>query len=415
MKHISNFIALGLGSAVALATVKRSIARLGLVTALSVTATLSWAYDFELSNPGGNADFALAVAISGDTAAVSQANSETPNALQRVVVYRRGTSGWTQEAIIDRRVGNFGSALAISGDRMVIGANYASFREIAYAGLAFVYRRTNGVWTFESQLEGDFTYPDWSRPGFGSTVAIEGNLIVVGASQTAGKGAAFVYKLLSGRWTRVAKLTSPTGQRFGTSVSVSSGRVAVGDPMVTNSNRSESGNATIFTEASGWRALQILKMPTPTTYEQYGQSVCIGGTRLVVGGRWGTGVYEWQNGRFALSTTLQPGPGLWEFHRQENLFGRSVALSGNIIVVSDPGQWSSPVPTDPWNSYAGAIYVYTKTGATWSRRRLGEGITLGDARLGQFVGISGRTVIASAPNARGVGSYFRGRALLYFQ
>ena len=127
------------------------------------------------------------VAIDGDTAVVGHAG----NALAQVFV-REANGAWTLQETLSGAHGccndssQFGYAVAISGDRIVVGAPGEPFRSGRDAGMVYVYRRSATGWVYESELED--TQPD---PGarFGAAVAIDGNQIAVGApGDTRGSG-----------------------------------------------------------------------------------------------------------------------------------------------------------------------------------------------------------------------------------
>jgi len=82
---------------------------------------------------------------------------------------------------------HFGIAVAISGDVAIVGANtHGSSAPFNFngTGLATVYRRIGNTWTEEARLSAlDAAPSDW----FGISVAIEGNLAIVGALGDDGK------------------------------------------------------------------------------------------------------------------------------------------------------------------------------------------------------------------------------------
>src|SRR5258708_30515164 len=134
----------------------------------------------------------------------------------------------------------FGISIAVSGNTVVVGDFDAN---IETYGAVYVYVKPASGWANMTQVA-KLTSSD-NGEGFGTSVAISGNTIVVGAANTsnfnkagsvaptAGPGAAYVFvKPVSG-WidaTDTAKLTPSAGQpgaAFGDSVSISGLTLAV--------------------------------------------------------------------------------------------------------------------------------------------------------------------------------------------
>ncbi len=80
---------------------------------------------------------------------------------------------------------NFGYTVAISGDYAVVGANLedenaSGSNTLSAAGSIFVFVRSGGNWSLQQKLvANDRAAGDW----FGSSVAISGDYIIVGAQQ----------------------------------------------------------------------------------------------------------------------------------------------------------------------------------------------------------------------------------------
>lgn len=82
-------------------------------------------------------------------------------------------------------------------------------------------------------------------------------------------------------------------------------------------------------------------------------------------------------------------------------FGRSVAVWGSVAVV---GAQSKGVGGQP---YAGAAYVFERTGTSWNEvRRLVPQTPVGDAYFGASVAIRGNTILVGAPRAGNVGAVY---------
>src|SRR6185295_2696859 len=94
---------------------------------------------------------------------------------------------------------------------------------------------------------------------FGTSVAVYGRWIVVGAPSADGsggsaQGAAYIFEYASGVWTQRAKLTSSTAaanDTFGSKVAVFDGRIAVGCPGQDISGRVSQGAVHVFRYSGG--------------------------------------------------------------------------------------------------------------------------------------------------------------------
>jgi hypothetical protein len=134
----------------------------------------------------------------------------------------------------------------------------------------------------------------------GNAVAVSGSTVVVGDDTALRSGikvgAAYVFTEGESGWatgTQVAKLLPPTSQKeegFGTSVAVSGSTIVVGAPGREGHGGFGGGAAFVYTEpAGGWgavkedtQAVELLNSEDVAEYE-FGQSVAISGETIVVG------------------------------------------------------------------------------------------------------------------------------------
>src|SRR5690349_18484010 len=183
-------------------------------------------------------DFGGSVAISGDTAAVwgDEYGGEVPFN-SSVTVFARSGSTWSQQTQVfsPSFVEGF-SAVAISGDTMVVGAR-APLDSLRSTGLAYVFVRSGTTWTQQARL-----FPNDTLNGFPSywstSVAISGDTIVVGVPLTnqgpiQGVGRAYVFVRSGSTWSQQAELL-PSYQvkygEFGRSVAMDGNIIVIGAP-----------------------------------------------------------------------------------------------------------------------------------------------------------------------------------------
>jgi hypothetical protein len=174
------------------------------------------------------------VAISGDRLVIGVPDDPTPGGAG--YVYRQEGSNWVIEAKISRTdiapAGRLGSAAAIDGDLLVLGAP-ADDLWGAYSGSAYVFRRSGQTWIQEAKL---VAMDAAAFAEFGNAVTVSGDCVIVGAY---GARAAYAFRDAGGTWVQESKLTVPEPPlRFGVSVSLDNDRVAVGADGGSTSSRS---------------------------------------------------------------------------------------------------------------------------------------------------------------------------------
>jgi len=210
-------------------------------------------------------------------------------------VFRRNDHGtpddptddtWTQEAKLtapDPQQGQlFGISVAINGDVIVAGKPYNG-----NLGSAEVFRWTGSAWLYEASLVG---LNAQGGDGFGSSLDIDGNRIVVGAYwNDLGIGSAYLFAQVGTKWVELDKLTASDrapGDFFGSSVTVSGVYVVVGAPGDDGVGpASDSGSAYVFQASSSfeWTEQGKLTASDATRYDNLGSGVSTDGDIVVVG------------------------------------------------------------------------------------------------------------------------------------
>lgn len=347
-------------------------------------------------NSQAQADFGNSVAISGDTLVVGSPRRDTPTTnAGEVRVYQRGSSAtgapWRQTAtlVATGAAANdlFGSSVAIDGDVIVVGAPQADPNSVSNSGAAYVFLRDTvnpDVWTQSRRLTAS---PSASGELFGTSVAIDGSTIFVGAPQatvgsvqTGGKVSIFEKATDgSGNWPVLQTISAPivagtgestlSGYFFGQSLALD-GNTAVISAHGANADttRGNLGAVCVYQRAVAggtWtldRKLDLFTNPLSSADDFFGYSVDIEGDVIVAGaylynapGAVDSGaafVFE-RNiggaGAWGLARKLQPATQLTDDH-----FGYSVAVSSDHILVGSPRQISSPSP------FSGTSYAYRR-------------------------------------------------------
>ncbi len=192
---------------------------------------------------------------------------------------RASTGGYEDE---------FGRAVAVSGNVAVVGAEQNNDEGIR-SGAVYVFREQAGSWIFEAELH---PMNPQALEYFGTSVAIEGDVIVVGARGTKvsgwSLGAAYVFRYDQGSktWLEEDILIDPNaldGDRFGTSVSISNDVILVG-ATGDDVNGPAAGAAHVFRLwTSDWLYEAELLASDGEEYDYFGQSVSVYGNVALVG------------------------------------------------------------------------------------------------------------------------------------
>ena len=224
-------------------------------------------------------------------------------------VYTRNSdnlyANWTKRATLtafDRDANDrFGWAVAVEGDTIVVGAE----GETNNRGAAYVFVKPAGNWATDTETA-KLTAPDGAGDdAFGSAVAVDGDFIVIGArgddDDASQSGSVYVFTKPSGGWGAwdnlsdddkgdlTAKLTASDpamNDRLGWSVAVDGDTVLAG-AYWEDAKGANSGSVYLFTKPSGsWvDATETVKLTAPdgAAGDEFGYSVAAGGGTAIVG------------------------------------------------------------------------------------------------------------------------------------
>jgi choice-of-anchor B domain-containing protein len=181
---------------------------------------------------------------------------------------------------------DFGAAVAGDGAFAIVGLPLDDLVGKVDAGSARIYEAGASGWTQVAELLAP-SASSKTKDAFGSSVAISGNLAVVGAplfdvGSAADAGAAFVFRRVGSSWTLEATLTRAAplaGDRFGHSVAALGNLVAVGAPLANIGTVADPGQVSVFRfESSAWTPRAVINADAVVAGDKFGQSVAFGGT-----------------------------------------------------------------------------------------------------------------------------------------
>jgi len=254
-----------------------------------------WSSNPEILSVAGSQDyFGTTVAIDSNTIIVGARGSSTQTGAAYVFDYNGLSWDYTQTLNYSgdsyfNGGDQFGYSVAIDDDVIVIGARWDTifdpFQENGYReGSVFVFRLSEGTWSFEQKIEGENRLDE-----MGCSVAVSGDTFVAGVYSYAygangNAGAAFVYKWNGASWTKEATLYDPnadTSSRFGNSVAIDGNSIIVGEMYY---GASDFGAAFLFERSGGsWSQGQKFEDPSGIASDFFGKSVAIDGEVAIAG------------------------------------------------------------------------------------------------------------------------------------
>ena len=197
-------------------------------------------------------------------------------------VFRYDDGSWGTEADLSLGGGSdrLGHAVAIEGNVAVVGAPHSDAQG-SHSGAAYVFRYDGSTWKNEAQLLA-FDGAEYEDDLFGSSVAIYGDRIIVGAPMLEGEdGSAYVYLHDGSAWTNEARLPVLSAGRFGSSVAIGDGVAVVGAPEAGGT-----GAASVFrNEGEEWFEDDQLFASDAAADDEFGCAVGLSGEFIVVGAK----------------------------------------------------------------------------------------------------------------------------------
>ena len=299
---------------------------------------------------------------------------------------------------------HFGQNMAIDGDTLVIGVPDEDSAGIGVnsgmqgdntqngSGAVYVFVRTNGLWSQQAYIKASNAE---SGDAFGSSVAISGDTMVVGAigegsaatgiggteadNTVSDSGAVYVFLRNAGVWSQQAYVKASntgSGDAFGSSVAISGDTMAVGAPgeasnavgvnpgilAEANNTASRSGAVYVFTRSGTiWSQQAYMKASNTGGGDAFGASVGIDSDTVVVGA-------AGEDSNLTGVTTTLPND----------------TATGNLA------------------SDSGAVYIFSRSGVIWSQQAYlkASNAGVGDA-FGTSVSISGSLLAVGMPGEDG--------------
>ena len=338
---------------------------------------------FPVSNQSSNV-FTLTPASAGGTVTIRFDVSDGTNVSNVSHSFTLALAAWasaTQEAKLNpsdpEASAYFGASCSISqdGNYAIIGAYAKDEGGVANVGAAYIFTRSGSTWSQQAKLlASDREASDF----FGEWVDIDsdGDTAIVGANNedTGGSnaGAAYIFTRSGTTWSQQAKIQgsdTASPDRFGRGISISDdgNKVVVGAPLESDGG-TYAGAAYVFTRSgSTWSQQQKLTASDASANDQLGHKVGISGdgNTIILGAPDSASTDAGAAYIFTLSgsTWSQQAKLSGSDTDGGDLFGYSVSISqnGNTAIV---GAYSE----DGTATDVGAAYIFTRSGSTWSQQ-----------------------------------------------
>jgi hypothetical protein len=367
------------------------------------------------AKPAVNADvpfsfFGYSVAISADTAVVGAYldNGGGGAAEGAAFVFVRSGTGWTWRATLraDDAAADkgFGYSVAVAGDTVVVGSLFDDGLGGIDQGSAYVFVRNGTSWSQQAKLVANDAA---ARDYFGHDVAMDGDTVVVGAPQDDGgvgadQGSAYVFVRNGTSWSpqgRLMAIDAAASDRFGSSVAVAGDRVVVGAPFDNGLGGIDQGSAYVFVRTgTSWSQQEKLTASDAAAGDRFGHSVAVAGQTAVVGALFDDGlggpdqgsayVFVWNGTSWSQQeklTAIDAAVG--------DNFGNDVALAGDQAVVGSSRD----------NGDQGSAYVFVRNGSNWRQQDKLASNDAADHIFGVSVAVAGQTIVVGAQTANFVG------------
>jgi hypothetical protein len=317
----------------------------------------------------GAADPSCATGVNGD-----QLNTGCVNA-GAVYVFIRAGETWSQQAYLkasNTHAGdNFGASVSLNGDTLAVGAPNNANSGFLQAGAVYVFTRTGSTWSQQAYVSNPNSGSDPAFTHFGQAVALSGNTLAVGSTANT----AFILTRSNDVWTLEGQV-NPSNLQF---APLDQGRISFGSSVALDGDTLAVGAMNEFSCGIGVNGDQM-------------SNTCTSAGAVYVFTRT-AGV--WSQQAYVKASNTDAG----------DLFGESVVLNGNTLIVGAIGESSCTTgiggnQADNGCPGAGAVYTFTRTNSVWSQSAYVKAIPPSSQSVGKPFGsrvaFDGTTLAVSA-------------------
>jgi len=285
-----------------------------------------------------------------------------------VSVYRETGGKLVYEATLNAGASTgedrFGYALAINGDTIAVSAPFEDVDGQLDRGVVYVFGRTGTAWQQVARL----VAPDGAAgDNFGFALDLDAGALVVGAPRALEmQGQVYHYTRSGAAFSLAAQVTAGgPGDEFGRTLALGGDAIYVGVPLRDSGSVADAGAVLCFARTGGSCSVPILEATAPAVNALFGSALAVQGARLVVGARTdpvaaaqGQGSVSVYDAGAAIAPVLRQHLIAADGDADDN-FGAALSMDGASLAIGAPGALGAE----------GAAYVYVDSGAGYALER----------------------------------------------
>lgn len=305
----------------------------------------------------------------------------------------------------------YGESCAVEGVWAFFGESH--HRNGRGPGEVHVFELIAGIWTFHKTLNGT---PDEDDNEFGKSMAVSGNVLVVGAPDADfGRGTVFVFEKDEGgldNWGQTAALSGQTpigfSDDFGFSVGVSGTTIIAGAPGANGPK----GRVYVYEKNGSWSFnAEVLPDDIVATNSQFGWSVAIDVDSALVGSKnWAPAsagaVFAFDRNQGGLDNWGEVERLVPSDAGTDVSYGQTVALQGNTAVASRT--------REDGGGQEGVVFIFERVAGSWvNPEAVRTTFSEDEDNFGKSLAINGDVLIVGASELNLIGPTKHGRARLF--
>ncbi|KZL17217.1 hypothetical protein PsAD2_03204 [Pseudovibrio axinellae] len=345
------------------------------------------------------------VAISADGSTAVVGGSGDTKSTGAIWIFIKAGDSWVQQG--PKLTGTYGSgapelgtSVAISADGNTVIAGGSG--DNGLVGAAWVFTRSNGVWTQQGgKLVGtDYTFSPMQGAAVG--ISSDGNTVAIGGNGDGGAvGAVWIFTRTAGIWSQSGSKLVGSGYSINANQGASLGLSGDGQTLVVGSvvQAAQDAPVWVFVNSGGWQQQGNNLTATGAVLDPHGQNTSLAishdGNTFVLGENQdsdqtgATWIFSRAGGNWTQQGSKLVGTGASGKAGQGGAVG--ISSDGDTIVVGG----------DDDNSDVGAVWVFQNSSGTWlqcGEKLVGTGAS-GASIEGTSVGLSGdgRTILSGGP------------------
>ncbi|MEX1310587.1 MAG: FG-GAP repeat protein [Candidatus Sulfomarinibacteraceae bacterium] len=340
--------------------------------------------------------FGATVAVADDVLAVGAPDAPLGGG---VYLYYRDGESWSLHQKVRNAEGAydsaFGRAVALTDRTLVVGAPYGHSSDTWQCGAVYIFELVDDRWQQIQRINAEDAEAD---ARFGTSVAISGDLLVVGAYDASGAtrpgtGAVYVFRMIDGRWTQAFKITRPNEDEeryFGTSVATDGDIIAAASPARSQTSGNRWGEVFVFgSQGSDWVLEQQIDLAgvgwSRGALSLHDQWMAVAGNLDSTIDEARAIIYERREGEWVHDQTIAPESPEGEFIEVEK-----IQITADRMIMAthlDDGAADDP----------DAVLVYSRSGGNWiSDAKLTVPDSSPNEDLGRSIAMAGRTIVAGS-------------------